>query len=145
MRRALGLALVAGLCALLLVFVAGSQTTHAQAPGNTMITKPGGLLCPSNQFADVTPAATGEDAVFGTVMVEVPGSTPVRICGSNASNSGALNRSNAGVSCSPRCSDPSVCPSPFFEVEVRNGGKPRCIADATTNDAGVVTIVHTLR
>jgi hypothetical protein len=122
--------------------------THAQAPGNAWITRPDGLNCPSltsHGFETITCASTGENSVFSTVEIEVPGSTPVYLCGANAANDGGVNRGNAATSCPKRCSDATACPQgSTFTVDVRQSGTGKCISGAAA-DAGVVTVVNCLR
>lgn len=123
--------------------------THAQsAPANAWVTRPDGLNCPSltsHGFEAIRCAATGEDAVFSTIEVEVPGSTPVYLCGSNASNDGGVNRSNVTTSCTKRCSDATACPlGGTWALDVRQGGTGKCISGAAA-DAGVVMVVNCLR
>lgn len=124
------------------------STSHADPPGNVWVTRPGGLNCPSATsfgFVDIECAAGKPLAGFKEVLIEVPGSTPVYVCGENAANDGGVNRGNYTTSCSARCSDATACPrGATFNVNVVQDGTGKCISGAAA-DAGVITVVHCLR
>ena len=131
-----------------LVAAFGMQSANAGPPANAWITRPGGLNCPSatsHGFVPITCATSGDNATFTTVEIEVPGTTPVYVCGSNAANDGGVKRGNASTSCSKRCTDATACPhGSTFTVDVLHKGTGKCISAAAA-DAGVVTVVNCLR
>jgi hypothetical protein len=139
------LMMAAGAALVAVLWSAGSA--EAVSPGMKWTTRPNGLNCPSSAsfgFSDITCGADGLGD-YSAVLVEVDSTTPVYFCGSNASNDGGVNRTNASTSCVKRCSSSASCPGgASFVVDVKRQGGGKCISDAAA-DGGVITRVQCLR